>query len=317
MWIFELEYMRNALVAALLIGTTAPAVGIYLVQRRLALLGDGFGHVALTGVGLGLLTGTAPIWTALLATVVGAIAVELLRTKGRTSSDVALSVIFYGGIAGGVVLVSVAPGDQATNLDSYLFGSIATTRGTDLIGFAVLAGVVLAVAIGLGRLLFTVGSDEEFARSAGLPVLALNLVLAVLVAVTVVVSMRVVGLLLVSALMILPVATAQRLRAGFAGTLSLSVVIGLVVSVGGVFGSYALNTPSGGTIVLFAIALFVLAALGGALLGRRRRAHAEAEEHLHRHGPSCGHSAVRHEDHVDYVHDGHRHAAHGAHYDEH
>ena len=101
--------MQRALLAALLVGLTAPVVGIYLVQRRLALIGDGIGHVALAGVAVGLLTGAAPVWTALLAAVAGAVAIELIRARGRTSGDVALAVLFYGGIAGGVVLISQAP----------------------------------------------------------------------------------------------------------------------------------------------------------------------------------------------------------------
>lgn len=315
--ILEYTFMQRALLAALLIGLTAPMVGIFLVQRRLSLFGDGMGHIALTGVGIGLVTGNAPVWTALICTVLGAVAVELLRTKGRTGSDVALAVLFYGGIAGGVVLVAKAPDGAAVNLSAFLFGSVTSATGADLIAIAVLAAVVLTVVLLLSRVLFAVGSDEEYARTAGVPVAPLNLVLAVLVAITVVVSMRVVGLLLVSALMVVPVATALRLRPGFAGTLGLAMVIGALVSVGGVAGSYYLDTPSGATIVLAAILLFLLATALERLKATVRRPHEEAEEHLHRHGPGCGHPAVVHGDHVDYVHDGHHHAPHGAHYDEH
>jgi zinc transport system permease protein len=317
MEILQYDFMQRALLAALLIGLTAPAVGVYLVQRRLSLIGDGMGHVALTGVGVGLLTDTAPIWTALTATVVGAVAIEFMRTKGRTSSDVALAVLFYGGIAGGVVLMAKSPGSTPANLNAFLFGSITTTSAADLVVFAALAIGVLVTTIGGARLFFSVGADEEYARTGGLPVLGLNLVLAVMVAVTVVVSMRVVGLLLVSALMIVPVAAAQRLGRSFTGTVATAMVIGVVVSVGGVGASYYADTPSGGTIVLAAIAVFVVLALASGLASLLRRPHREAEDHLHHHGPRCGHPAVDHDDHIDYVHDGHRHAAHGAHYDEH
>jgi zinc transport system permease protein len=317
MEILQYDFMQRALLAALLIGLTAPAVGVYLVQRRLSLIGDGMGHVALTGVGVGLLTDTAPIWTALTATVVGAVAIEFMRTKGRTSSDVALAVLFYGGIAGGVVLMAKSPGSTPANLNAFLFGSITTTSAADLVVFAALAIGVLVTTIGGARLFFSVGADEEYARTGGLPVLGLNLVLAVMVAVTVVVSMRVVGLLLVSALMIVPVAAAQRLGRSFTGTVATAMVIGVVVSVGGVGASYYADTPSGGTIVLAAIAVFIVLALASGLASLLRRPHREAEDHLHHHGPRCGHPAVDHDDHIDYVHDGHRHAAHGAHYDEH
>jgi zinc transport system permease protein len=310
--------MQRALLAALLIGLTAPAVGVHVVQRRLALIGDGMGHVALAGVAVGVLTTGAPVLTALVVAVLGAVAVELVRARGRTGGDVALAILFYGGIAAGVVIISQAEGGTPANLTAYLFGAITTTTPGDLVVFAVLAVVVLVTTVGLAPRLFAVSNDEEYARAAGLRVLPLNLLLAVMVAGTVVISMRVVGLLLVSALMVVPVATAQLLTGSFRATLLAAMGIGLVVSVGGVATSYYADTPSGGTIVLLAIGLFTVAATGSAL--RRllhRDVHDEAEDHLHQHGPGCGHEPVPHGDHTDYLHHGHRHAPHGAHYDEH
>ena len=261
-------FMRRALVAAVLIGLAAPSVGIFLVQRRLALIGDGLGHVALAGVAVGVLTSTAPVFTALIAAVVGAVAIELIRVRGRTSGDVALAVLFYGGIAGGVVIISQAPGGTPANLNAYLFGAITTTTVGDLAVFAVLTAVVLLVTHGLGRYLFAVSNDEEYALASGLPVLWLNLALAIVTAVTVVVAMRVVGLLLISALMIIPVATAQLVTRSFRSTVLLATVIGIVVSLAGVGTSFYADTPSGGTIVLFAIGLFVVVAMGVAVRGR-------------------------------------------------
>jgi zinc transport system permease protein len=255
-------FMQRALLASLLVGVTAPAVGVYLVQRRLALVGDGLGHVALAGVALGVLTTGQPVWTALVAAVAGAIAIELVRAHGRTSGDVALALMFYGGIAAGVVLISRAPGGTPANLTAYLFGAITTTSRTDLLVFAALAGAVLLVAVGLAPRLFAVSNDEEYARAAGLPVLGLNILLAVLTAATVVISMRVVGLLLISALMVVPVAAAQLVAGSFRGTQALAVALGLTVSVAGTTGSYYANTPSGGTIVLLAVAVFAVTAAG-------------------------------------------------------
>ena len=261
-------FMRRALVAAVLIGLAAPSVGIFLVQRRLALIGDGLGHVALAGVAVGVLTSTAPVFTALIAAVAGAVAIELIRVRGRTSGDVALAVLFYGGIAGGVVIISQAPGGTPANLNAYLFGAITTTTVGDLAVFAVLTAVVLLVTHGLGRYLFAVSNDEEYALASGLPVLWLNLALAIVTAVTVVVAMRVVGLLLISALMIIPVATAQLVTRSFRATVLVATVIGIVVSLAGVGTSFYADTPSGGTIVLFAIGLFVVVAMGVAIRGR-------------------------------------------------
>jgi zinc transport system permease protein len=311
-------FMQRALLAALLVGLTAPSVGVYIVQRRLALIGDGMGHVALAGVALGVLTTGQPVLTALVAAVAGAVVIEMVRARGRTSGDVALAIMFYGGIAAGVVIISQAPGGTPANLNAYLFGAITTTSRTDLLVFAALAVVVLTVTVGLAPRLFAVSNDEEYARAAGLPVLPINLLLAVITAATVVISMRVVGLLLISALMVVPVATGQLLVGSFRATLALAVGIGLVVSVGGTVTSYYANTPSGGTIVLLAVALFAVTASATAARARLRRdTHDEAEDHLHRHGEGCGHPVVPHDDHLDFVHDGHRHATHGAHYDEH
>jgi zinc transport system permease protein len=324
--VLEYGFMQRALLASLMVGLVAPAVGVFLVQRRLSLLGDGLGHVALTGVAIGVLTSTAPVGAALVAAVLGAVLIELVRARGRTSGDVALAVLFYGGIAGGVVLLSLAPRGQATNLESYLFGAITTTGPGDLAVFAVIALTVLAVVGLLGQRLYAVSDDEEYARAVGLPVLALNIVLAALVAATVVLSMRVVGLLLISALMIVPSAVAQLLARSFRQALYLACAIGLVVSVSGTTASYYTGTPSGGTIVLLAIALFLLVSAGVALRDatahRRHRRRGEVHAaHPHEHGPGCGHLPVTHGDHVDYDHDGHLHAAHltgaGVHYDEH
>ncbi|EWT03425.1 metal ABC transporter [Intrasporangium oryzae NRRL B-24470] len=316
--ILTLDFMQRALIAALLVGTVAPMVGIFLVQRRLSLIGDGMGHVALAGVAIGLVTGQAPVLAALVAAVLAAVVIELLRARGRTNGDVALAVIFYGGIAAGVVIISRAPEGTPANLMKYLFGSILTTRQSDLWVFLGLALIVTATTWALRPRLFAVANDEEYAQAVGMPVLALNILLAVLTATTVVIAMRVVGLLLISALMIVPNAAAQLVARSFSGGVRWAIAFGLVSAVGGVALSYPLNTPSGGTIVLLAVALFVVTAvLTGTAARLARRRHDIAERHDHEHGVECGHQAVPHGDHVDYVHDGHLHAAHQGHYDEH
>ncbi|MBA2641165.1 MAG: metal ABC transporter permease [Nocardioidaceae bacterium] len=265
--LLDYDFMRRALLAAFLTGLAAPSIGTYLVQRRLALLGDGIGHIALTGVALGLLTGRAPLLTAVLVAVVGALVIELLRTYTGTSGDVALALLFYGGIAGGVLLVGLA-GESAASLNAYLFGAITTVSAGDLQIVAGLAGVVLLLAVGLWPQLFAVCQDEEHARVSGVPARAYGLLIAVLAAVTVTVSMRTVGLLLVSALMVVPVATAQQLTRSFRTTFGLAMVLGVAASLAGVVTSFAANTAPGPTIVLIALAGFAVAAPVGALLTR-------------------------------------------------
>ncbi|EFG65332.1 metal ABC transporter permease [Streptomyces sp. SPB074] len=270
--------MQRALLAAVLVGITAPAIGIYLVQRRQALMGDGIGHVALTGVGLGFLLSASPLWTAAAVSVGGAIVMELIRWYGRTRGDVALAMLFYGGMAGGVVLTNLAPAGSNANLTSYLFGSLSTVSPSDVVAVCVLAAFVVLVTVGLRRQLFAVSQDEEYARVTGLPVRLLNLLVAVTAAATVTVAMRIVGLLLVSALMVIPVAAAQQLTRSFALTFAGAVAIGVLTTLGGTTLSYYQDLPPGGTIVLLAIAVFVALSLLAAPLARHRaRAKAAAD----------------------------------------
>ncbi|MGE9807077.1 metal ABC transporter permease [Janibacter sp. G1551] len=316
--VLVLDFMRASLLAALLVGLAAPIVGVFLVQRKMSLIGDGLGHVALAGVGVGIFTGTEPVLTALVAAVLAAVAIELIRTLGRTSGDLALAVMFYGGIAAGVVIIAKSPTGTPANLNAYLFGSINTVSRNDLVTFAVLAGIVLLTTSLLRGQLFAIAQDEEYALAAGLPVKTVNIILSILTAVTVVVSMRVVGLLLISALMILPNATGQALGRSFRSSVRWAVIVGVLSAVGGVVISFYADTPSGGSIVLLTIAAFLLATVGLALVRLvRPRAHESAEAHEHVHWDDCGHPAVPHGDHVDYLHDGHRHASHGDHWDEH
>ncbi|TYK48140.1 metal ABC transporter permease [Actinomadura decatromicini] len=266
------EFMRIALVMAVLIGLTAPAVGTFIVQRRLSLLGDGIGHIALTGIGLGLLTGTSPVLGALVVSVLGAVAIEVLRARSRSGADVVLALLFYGGLAGGVILTG-ANGGGGTSLQSYLFGSITSVTMTDLYVVAGLAAAVLGIVAVFGRELFLLCQDEEVARAAGLPVRFLGVLIAATAAVTVVISMRAIGLLLVSALMIVPVAAAQQVARGFRGTMLAAMGLGVLSAVSGLAGSFKYDLPPGPTIVLLALALFVAAVAGGSV-ARRRRARA-------------------------------------------
>ena len=270
--------MQRALLAAVLVGAAAPVVGTFLVQRRLALMGDGIGHVALTGVALGWLVGTwaglvpqdtLAVPGAVVAAIIGSVVIEWVRARGRTSGDLALALMFYGGIAGGVLLIKLAGGPNANQV-SYLFGSISTVSTGDLWWTVGLAVGVLVVGLGLRHVLFAVSHDEEFARGSGLPVTALNMVVATMSALTVTIAMRVVGLLLVSALMIVPVAVAQLLAGSFSRTMAVASGIGVAVSVVGLSITYWEDIPPGATIVLLAIGLYALGAVTRPLLRPRR-----------------------------------------------
>jgi len=324
-----LEFMQRAILAALITGVMAPAIGTYIVQRRLSLLGDGLGHLAVAGVGLALLTGAAPLPLAIVVCVAGAIAIELLRENGRAQGDVGLAILFYGGLSGGLLLAGLA-GQGAGTLAGYLFGSLLTVDAVDLWVIAILGLVVVAVSIGLLPQLFAVSADEPFARTLGLPVRLLNILVVALAAITVTVSMRTVGLLLVSALMVVPVSTSNQLVTGFRRGMFAAMGLGALAAVSGTIGSYYLDTAPGALIVVIAIALFAVSWPVSRLLQGDTEAPRQVgspddeavrqkvpEEHPHVHGPGCGHRAVEHAGHIDYVHDGHRHAAHEDHYDEH
>jgi zinc transport system permease protein len=258
-WPFDREYMQLALLAGLVVGLTAPLIGTFLVQRRLSLMGDGVGHVAFAGVAAGLLIGVWPIWTALAAALLGAAVIEWLRSRGRATGDLALALCFYSGIAGGVVLIGMA-GSLNSGTLTYLFGSILTVSHGDAITIAVLGVVIVGVIALSWRALFSLVVDEEAARVAGLPVALLNFGLAAVTACTVVAGMRIVGVLLVAALMVLPVGAAQRLARSFRGTMLLASGVGAVSAVVGLAIARTWGLAPGGTIVLVAAALFVVAA---------------------------------------------------------
>jgi zinc transport system permease protein len=269
--------VQRALAVAIIVGGAAPVVGTYLVQRRLALLGDGIGHVALTGValgwligaGMGLAPGALAIPGAVVAAVVGAVVIELVRSSGRTSGDLALALMFYGGIAGGAALIKVAGGTSAT-LVAYLFGSLSTLSRADVATGVILAGLILAIGLAGRWALFAAASDEDFAKASGLPTGFWNVVSAALAALTVTVAMRVVGLLLVSALMIVPVAITQLWARSFWRTMGWAALVGAVTGAAGLVASYWYGLPPGATIVVLAIALYALAAISRPVFERVR-----------------------------------------------
>ncbi len=254
----ENEFMRLALAAGAMVGVLAPAVGFFLVQRRQSLMGDGIGHVAFAGVAVGILLDVSPVLTALVAAVLGGIAIELLRSRGGAAGDQALAIVFYTGIALGVVLVAQA-GALNVGLFQYLFGSILTVTRSDLLTIALLGALGLATIGLLYRALAAVVIDEEGARVAGVPIGALNVALAALTAVTVALSMRVVGILLVAALMVLPVSAAGRIAWSMRSTLVMAMAIGLGSAIGGLTVSYYADLPPGGTIVLVAASAYLAA----------------------------------------------------------
>src|SRR5438034_10474324 len=219
--IFQYGFMVRALAAGLMIGTIAPTIGVFLVLRRLSLIADTLAHVALAGVALALLTGIHPVAGALGVALLGAVGVERLRVSGRLYGDAALAIFLSGGLALAVVLIGLS-GGFSVDVFSYLFGSITVVQPRDLWVILVLGMVVLGTVALLYKELFAITFDEEAARVQGVPVDNLNLLVTVLVATTVVVAMRVVGVLLTSALVVIPAATSLRLARNFRRALPMT-----------------------------------------------------------------------------------------------
>lgn len=266
------------LLAGLVVGVAAPIVGTYLVQRRMALLGDGIGHVALAGVAAGWLAGSIAglaerdalaLPGAIIFAVAGAMIIERMRARGTAAADVVMAILFYGGIALGVLLIG-ASGGTSNNLLGYLFGSIATVSWQDVWVSVVLAGVIIVIGVGLRRALFAVTHDQEFAKASGLPVNVLNMVVAVLAAVTITVAMRVVGVLLVSALMIVPVAIAQLLTHSFNRTMLIAMAIGAALTLVGIGITLYVDLQPGALIVVLGVATYAVVATGAAMRRKQR-----------------------------------------------
>jgi zinc transport system permease protein len=267
-WPFEREYMQLALVAGVVVGACAPLIGAFLVQKRMSLMGDGLGHVAFAGVAAGLLADVWPIWTALIAAVAGAVLIEWLRARGRASGDLALALCFYGGIALAVVLASRANAGSSVNVLPYLFGSILTVTWSDVRVIIALGALIVVTIVFAGRAMFAIILDEESARVSGLPVDALNTLLAALTAVTIVAAMRVVGVLLVAALMVIPVATSRLVARSFATTIVGAAVVGVGSVIVGLTAAREWALAPGGAIVLTAVAAFALTTIAAGVARR-------------------------------------------------
>jgi zinc transport system permease protein len=254
------DFMQRAFAAGAMTAIICPAIGVFLVPRRLSLIADTLAHVALAGVALGLLAGVSPMLGALVVTVAGAVGIERLRTRGTLSGDASLAVFLSGGFALAVVLISLARGFNA-DLFAVLFGSILTVSPTD-IWLIVALGAVVGATIGtFYQQLFAVTMNEDLARTSGVPVAALNLILTLLTALTTVVAMRMVGVLLVSAMIVIPTLTGFALGRSFRQAMAIAIAMALVSVASGLVAAYYLRLAAGGAIVLTALVIFAASSL--------------------------------------------------------
>jgi len=256
----QFGFMQRAFAAGAVMAVVCPLIGVFLVPRRLSLIADTLAHVALAGVALGLLVGASPVLGALVVTVAGALGMERLRSRGALQGDAALAVFLSGGFALAVVLISLARGFNA-DLFAILFGSILTISPADVWLILALGAVVVTTILLSYRRLFAITLHEDLARTSGVPVTALNLMLTVLTALTTVVAMRMVGVLLVSAMIVIPTLTGFALGGSFRRATAVAIVTALA-SVGiGLTAAYYLSLAAGGAVVLTTLLLFALASL--------------------------------------------------------
>jgi zinc transport system permease protein len=269
--VLQYGFMQRALLAGAMTALICPAIGVFLVPRRLSLIADTLAHVALAGVALGLVLGISPVLGALGVTVGAAVGIERLRARGALQGDASLAVFLSGGFAVAVVLISVAGGFNA-DLFAILFGNILTVSPTD-VALIVGLGAVVTATVGLFyRQLLAVTLHEDLAHASGVPVRALNLMLTVLTALTTVVAMRMVGVLLVSAMIVIPALTGFTLGRSFRQALLLAVGVAFAAVTAGLVGAYYLALAPGGAVVLVALALFAAASLARRLRTRRAAA---------------------------------------------
>jgi zinc transport system permease protein len=260
--IFQFGFMQRALIAGLVIATICGLLGVFVVLRRTAPLGDALAHVSFGGVAIGIAAGLFPIEIAIVIAVIGGIGIRVLQER-HLYGELSLTVVQAAGLGGGVVVVSMRGGLNVDIL-SFLFGSILIVTWSDIAVMVGLFAATFAVLAGLYKEFFLLTFDPEGARVSGLPVRALDTGFTVLTAVTVVLAMQIVGILLVSALLAVPAATALQLKIGLKATLAASMFIGMLSVVVGLLLAVFLNAAAGGMIVLVCIAaLFTSLAVGG------------------------------------------------------
>lgn len=261
--ILSYGFIQRALIAGILVAVLCSTLGVFLVLRRLSLIGDGLSHVTFGSVALSLLAHVSPLYVSLAAiplVMLSSVGILKLTEKARVYGDAAIGIVSSAGIALGITLASVSGGFNV-DLFSYLFGNILSVSSTEVAIAAVLF-VLVALSISLFYAdLFAVTFNEDLARISGIKTGRINMVLVLMTALVVVLAMKVVGIMLVSALLILPSVSALQLARGFKGALLLSALFGTLSVVAGIFASFFLNLPAGGTIVMASLLLFALSFL--------------------------------------------------------
>ncbi len=254
--ILSYGFMQKALLAGVAVAVACSFMGIFLVLRRYSLFGDGIAHVAFGGISVGLFLGVFPLWSAFVVSIIGGLGLQKLRSSTKISGDSAVAVVLVSGLAVGVILTS-ASGGFSVDLFSFLFGSILLVSTSDVILIAAISAGIVAVLFAFRRPFLHISFNEEHARISGLNVTLLNYLFVVLASVTVVTSMRLVGILLISALIVIPNITAMLFGMGFKRTVGISVSMSVFSAAFGIILSYYLDIAPSGTIVMITVAILL------------------------------------------------------------
>lgn len=266
--ILQYEFLQNAFLTGIIIGIIAPLIGVFIVVRRLSLIADALSHVTLAGIAASLLlekkfiglSGLNPLYMGMVFSVTGSLFIEKLRAVYKHYQELAIPIILSGGIGLGAIFISLADGFN-TDLFSYLFGSVSAVSRADLWTILLISIFVIAMIILLYKELFLLSFDEEHAKASGIAAKSIHFIFIVMVALVIAASMRIVGILLVSSLMTLPVAASIRIAKGFKHTIFYSVLFGETSVLGGLLLSYYLDLAPGGTIVIIAVLILILTIL--------------------------------------------------------
>jgi len=258
--IFQYDFIVRGLTAGIIVAFIAPLIGIFLVLRRYSLIADTLSHVSLAGVAMAFLFGWNPIITTIGVTTLSSVGIEKLRNTKNVYGESALALFLSGGLALATVLLSIGKGFNS-NLLNYLFGSIVTVTSNDIITISILAVIIVTLLFLFYKELVYITFDEESAKVSGLPVRFINTLFIILVAFTVSLAIPIIGILLITALIVIPVVTALQLRKSFKKTILYSEIFSIFSVVSGIFISYYFNLSTGGTIVLLMLGIFLIVML--------------------------------------------------------
>lgn len=257
MEMLQYDFMQRAFIAGILISIICPIIGTFVVLRRLSMIGDTLSHASLAGIAAGMLGNFYPLWGAIIFSVAAAVGIEKLRKNFSQYAELSISIVLSASIGLAVLMISLADSFNA-DLMSFLFGSIIAVTSKDII---IMAGISLFIILSIWLLykeLLYITFDEEGAELAGMPTSALNIFFTVLTALTIVAAMRVVGILMISSMLVVPVAASLQISKSFKNTMFNSIIFALLAVISGLSASYYFNLAPGGTIVVISVIILLI-----------------------------------------------------------